>query len=102
MPTNGMKAQAFTMITAMTATITNGGSGYSTAPAVTFSGGICTSQPSATATISGGVVTGLTIANVNCLKIPTITIAPPSAGTQATATATGTALTSWLSGQTNV
>jgi hypothetical protein len=40
-------------------TVTNGGSGYTSAPTVTFSGG--GSGASATATVTGGVVTGITL-----------------------------------------
>jgi hypothetical protein len=45
-----------------TLTITNGGEGYTTAPAVTFTGG-GGSGISATATVSGGKVTGIVFAN---------------------------------------
>jgi hypothetical protein len=42
-------------------TITNGGTGYTTAPTVTFSGGGATTQATATATILNGAVTEFTI-----------------------------------------
>ena len=74
--------------------ITNAGSGYVTAPTVTFGTG-CTNTPAATSTISGGSVTGITFTGysgyyqgLNCTSVPTITFsAAPSGGTTATATA---------------
>ena len=41
-------------------TVTNGGSGYTTAPTVVIAG-TCTSQATATATVSGGAITGFTV-----------------------------------------
>jgi len=59
------------------ATITNGGSGYTSAPAVTITG--AGSGATATATLTGGVVTGITINNAGSgyTGAVTITIAPP-------------------------
>lgn len=59
------------------ATITNGGSGYTGAPAVTITGS--GSGAAATATISGGIVTGITITSAGSGYTggATITIAPP-------------------------
>jgi hypothetical protein len=59
------------------ATITNGGSGYTSAPSVTITGS--GTGATATATISGGVVTGITInsAGSGYTGGATITIAPP-------------------------
>jgi hypothetical protein len=59
------------------ATITNGGSGYTSAPAVTITGS--GTGATATATISGGMVTGITInsAGSGYTGGATITIAPP-------------------------
>ncbi len=71
--------------------ITLAGSGYVTAPAVTFSaapsGGI---TAAGYATISGGAVTGVVITNPGAgyAAAPTVTIAAPASGAQATATAT--------------
>ncbi len=74
-------------------TLVTAGSGYTTAPAVTFTnaaGGAGTGA-AAVATISGGVVTAITITNPgsNYLVAPTVTIAAPAAagGVAATATA---------------
>ena len=72
-----------------------GGSGYTTAPTVTFRGGgagvgSVYPQTEAVATITGGVVTAITITTwgYGYSSTPTIEIsAPPSGGTQATATA---------------
>ena len=68
--------------------INNGGSGYTTAPAVSFSGGGCAGT-SGTATISGGAVTGVTLSNqgVGCTSAPTVAFSG-GAGSGAAATAT--------------
>ena len=77
-------------------TLTNGGgSGYTSAPTVTFTGGGCTAEPVATSTISGGQVTGITFTGYSshfegfgCTSAPTVTFgAAPGGGTTATATA---------------
>ncbi len=74
-------------------TITNPGSGYTTAPTVTFGTG-CTGTPAATSVISGGQVTGITFTGYsshfqgfNCTSVPTVTFSAPSSGTTATGTA---------------
>ncbi|MDP3469927.1 MAG: RagB/SusD family nutrient uptake outer membrane protein [Daejeonella sp.] len=77
-----------------TITVTNGGSGYTTAPTVTFSGN---GGATATATISGGRVTEITLARDpmavtffnegKYTTVPTITISG-GGGSGATATAT--------------
>ena len=69
-------------------TITNEGSGYTSAPAVTITGGGGTTAE-ATAVVTGGKVTSINIINtgMNFTSAPTITIAAPSSGTTATATA---------------
>jgi hypothetical protein len=87
-----------------TATVTYGGSGYGDAPLVTVTNaGTCTTRPTATATISGGVVTGVSLSGaVGCTVAPTLTIAPPSfatarsnnAGTTATVVTGGYGYTS--------
>ena len=64
-------------------TVTNGGTGYTTAPAVTISApfsGFTTAT--ATATISGGAVTAINIVNAGSgyLTVPTVTIAAPTPG----------------------
>ena len=66
--------------------ITNGGSGYVTAPAVSFSSGTA----AATAVISGGSVVRINITNGGSgyVSAPNVTIAPPPAGVTATATST--------------
>jgi len=57
-----------------------GGTGYPVAPAITFTGGQCASQPAAFATISGGTINAIYITNPGggCLTTPIISIAPPS------------------------
>ena len=79
------------------ATSLTGGSGYTTAPAVTVSAPSCTIntttciQAVAVATINNGAVTGVTFTNAGAgyTTPPKITIAPPPAGTgNTTATAT--------------
>lgn len=59
------------------ATVTNGGSGYTTAPTVTITGN--GSNAAATATVSAGAVTAITINNAGSgyTTGATITIAPP-------------------------
>ena len=73
-------------------TISDGGSGYTSAPTVTIAnapaGG---TRATATATIASGIVTGIDITNggAGYTSAPTVTIAnAPAGGTQATATAT--------------
>jgi hypothetical protein len=78
-------------------TLTNGGgSGYTTAPTVTFTGGGCTAEPAATTTISGGSVNAIIFAGYTshfqgfgCTSAPTVAFgAAPGGGTTATGTAT--------------
>ena len=75
-----------------TITVTNVGKGYTTAPGITFTGGTPSTTATATCTIDAeGRINTVTITNVGngYNAVPTITIdAPPSGGTQATATAT--------------
>src|ERR1700677_4630599 len=85
-------------------TITNAGSGYTTAPTITFTGGGCLTEPytSGIVSISGGSVSAINFPNdgtqggtlrvgqgYGCTSAPTIAFtAAPSGGTTATATAT--------------
>jgi len=81
---------------ATTFTITQGGSGYTSAPTVSFSGPQATDGTSAaaTATITAGAVTAITLTNAGSgyTVAPTLTITPPTSGTQATATCSLAAL----------
>jgi hypothetical protein len=68
----------------------SGGSGYTSAPTVTFSAPATGTAATGTATISGGTVTGITITNPGSgyTSAPTVTLsAPPAGGTTATADA---------------
>ena len=75
-------------------TITNAGTGYTTAPSVTFTGGGCTAEPVATSVINGGgQVTGLVFTGYSshyqgfgCTSAPTIAFSG-GGGTGAAATA---------------
>lgn len=69
-----------------TATISAGGSGYTSAPAVTIDPPAIGVTMTATATISGGAVTAITVNNpgTNYAATPSLTIAAPASGTQAT------------------
>lgn len=75
-------------------TVTAGGTGYTTAPTVTFSaapaGGV---TATGTATVAGGVVTGITVTNPGSGYIAAPTIAIAGVGSGATATATLTTAT---------
>ena len=55
--------------------VTSGGSGYTSAPAVSFSGGSC-GAVAGTATVSGGVVTAVNLTNqgLGCLTAPTVVL----------------------------
>ena len=81
---------------ATTFTITQGGSGSTSAPTVSFSGPQATDGTSAaaTATITAGAVTAITLTNAGSgyTVAPTLTITPPTSGTQATATCSLAAL----------
>jgi hypothetical protein len=73
-----------------TITVTNGGTGYTTAPTVTISGGGASRPATATATVTSGKVTAITITDngANFTAVPSVSIAAPTTGTAATATAT--------------
>ena len=86
-------------VNGFTPAVTAGGSGYSSAPAVTFTNATNDTGTglAATATVSGGAVTGITITNPgNGYRLaPTMTIAAPGSGTQATGTVTLNAGSVW-------
>ncbi len=74
--------------TLLKATITNGGTGYTTAPTVTLNSA-CPNTVTATATVASGVVTGITFGGTGtCTAAPTVTIAAPPASTATTPTCT--------------
>ncbi len=68
-------------------TVTAGGSNYDIAPTVVFTGGGCTTQPVAVATITGGTVTDITLTNPGggCTSAPAVTLTPVNLGSGATA-----------------
>ena len=70
-------------------TITNGGSGYTAAPTVTFSAPTSGTTATGTATIQNGAVVSVTITNPGSgySSAPTVTFSSPSSGTTATGTA---------------
>ncbi len=72
-----------------TITVTNGGTGYTTAPVVTITGGGGSEAATATAVVSGGIVRSINVVTRGkaFTTAPIITIAAPAAGTQALATA---------------
>jgi hypothetical protein len=78
---------AFTLGPVIGITITNPGSGYTSAPTVTISGN--GTGATATATVSGGMVTGVTITNGgSAYPTATVTFSGGGATTQATGTVT--------------
>jgi hypothetical protein len=83
-PYTGLVKQVSGRVTSIT--VTAGGSGYVSAPAVTISG---SSTAVATATVSGGAVTAITVVSTGTgfVATPTVTIAAPPSGVRATATA---------------
>ena len=70
-------------------TITNGGSGYTAAPTVTFSAPTTGTTATGTATIQNGAVVAVTITNPGSgyTSAPTVTFSAPTSGTTATGTA---------------
>ncbi|MDA8105302.1 MAG: multicopper oxidase domain-containing protein [Nitrospiraceae bacterium] len=57
--------------------VTNGGSNYSATPIVEIGSSGCTPEPLATATVDGGVITGITVTNsdsIACTSIPNVSI----------------------------
>lgn len=70
-------------------TITNGGSGYTAAPTVTFSAPTTGTTATGTANIANGAVISVTITNPGSgyTTAPTVTFSAPTSGTTATGTA---------------
>jgi hypothetical protein len=86
--TGGIQAEAFATISSgvvVAVTVSNAGSGYTTAPTVTFSSGAAT----ANAVVATGQVNSISLTNAGTgyTSNPTITIAAPPSGTTATAIA---------------
>jgi flagellin-like hook-associated protein FlgL len=98
--TSGTSATATSAINAVTGTVTGltvavAGSGYTTPPAITISGG-GGSGATATATVQNGVITGYTITNPGSgyTSPPTVTVAPSPAIATATASVAAGAVSS--------
>jgi hypothetical protein len=70
-------------------TVNTGGAGYTSAPAVSFTGGGGGSGAAATAIIAGGAVTGITVTNggAGYTSVPTVVLTGGGFTTAATATA---------------
>jgi hypothetical protein len=70
-------------------TVTNAGSGYTTAPTPVWTNLNCTTAPTVTPTLVNGVVTGVTVTNpgVGYTTTPSVTLSGGGATTAATATA---------------
>lgn len=68
-------------------TVTAGGTGYTSAPAVSLSGGGCATEPTATATVASGAVTSGTVLTpgTGCTSAPAVSFTG-GGGTGATAT----------------
>jgi len=78
--------------TVASVTITNGGTGYTTAPTITFSGGGGTTQAIATCTVAGGVINSVTLISpgYGYTSTPTITLSQVLNGAILTAVITST------------
>ena len=80
--------------------ITSGGSGYTTAPTVTFSAPVSGTMATGTAVLAGGSVVSVTIVNAGSgyTTPPTVTFSAPTTGTTATGTAADTGIISLVAG----
>ena len=89
----GTSVSATAVATVQSVTITNGGSGYTTAPTITFSGGGAITQAQATCTISNGGINLVTITSpgYGYTSIPTITLSQVSGGAVLTPVLSSTA-----------
>jgi hypothetical protein len=89
----GTSVSATAVATVQSVTITNGGSGYTTAPTITFSGGNAITQAQATCTISNGGINLVTITSpgYGYTSIPTITLSQVLGGAVLTPVLSSTA-----------
>jgi hypothetical protein len=80
--------------------VTNGGSGYTTAPTVTFAPPLTGTTATGTAVISNGAVVSVTIVNPGSgyTTPPPVTFSAPTTGTTATGTAANTGVISLVAG----
>ena len=85
--------------------VTNGGSGYTSAPTATFSGGGCSTEPNAYVAETGGAVTGVSITSGTGYTSGTTTVTLTGGGvateSTVTATVTGGGVTSFTLGGVN-
>ncbi|UEG54534.1 hypothetical protein LLH06_06115 [Mucilaginibacter daejeonensis] len=93
-------------VNVQTITLTNGGSGYTKAPTVSFNGGLNTNGTSATATavVSGGKVTAITLtySGYDYGSVPTIVFTPDQADTSAIGAAASATLSQpYVQGSSN-
>ena len=90
---NEVRRRAYGGINVKTIGVVNGGSGYTTAPVVVIAGGTPAVNATATATVSGGRITAVTLTYFGSYynSVPVITFTGGN-GTGATATATLTTL----------
>jgi hypothetical protein len=89
----GTSVSATAVATVQSVTITNGGSGYTTAPTITFSGGNAITQAQASCTISNGSINLVTITSpgYGYTSIPTITLSQVLGGAVLTPVLSSTA-----------
>jgi hypothetical protein len=101
---DGLGSAAFNKVTVTNVSVTAGGSGYTSAPAVLFNNaGTGGTGAAATATVSGGKVTGVTITNPGSGYIFAPTVSFSGGGTGAAATAfVGTATATNVGSETSI
>lgn len=91
----GTTVSATAVATVSTITITNGGTGYTTAPTLTFSGGSAITQAQGSCTIVNGIITTVTVTSpgYGYTSVPTISLSQVLGGAQLTAVLTSTTQT---------
>jgi hypothetical protein len=93
---SGTSISAVAVATVQGITITNGGTGYTTAPTITFSGGGAITQAQGSCTIVNGSIATVTVTSpgYGYTSIPTITLSQVLGGAQLTAVLTSITQTS--------
>jgi hypothetical protein len=99
----GSLVSATAVATLLSITITNAGSGYTTAPTITISGGRAQNQGLATCTISGGSISTVTVISpgYGYTSIPTVTVSAGNAILTAVLTTSPTTTTTVNAGVNN-